>query len=230
MEKIPKTKVCITCEKQKPRKEFYNKRSAKDGKMPYCKVCDAERKRGHYKENTEKFREKNRRYYKKNAEKVQECVKRYRQKNTKKLQEYQRRYYQENTEKFREKNRRYQKENREKIRKYENKKRKENINYRLARQIRDHLRRAIKRGATKNSSSLKYLGCSICKLKKHLERQFHPGMTWDNWSKDGWHIDHIRPLASFDLTDEKQLRKACHYTNLQPMWAKENLKKGARVA
>jgi hypothetical protein len=48
-------------------------------------------------------------------------------------------------------------------------------------------------------------------------------MTWDNWTTDGWHIDHIKPLASsFDLTDRKQFLEACHYTNLQPLWAKDN--------
>jgi len=54
-------------------------------------------------------------------------------------------------------------------------------------------------------------------------------MTWDNWTLDGWHIDHIKPLASFDLTDRKQLLEACHYTNLQPLWAKDNLTKNDKI-
>jgi desulfoferrodoxin (superoxide reductase-like protein) len=54
-------------------------------------------------------------------------------------------------------------------------------------------------------------------------------MTWDNWTTDGWHIDHIKPLASFDLTDRKQLLEACHYTNLQPLWAKDNLIKSDKI-
>lgn len=64
---------------------------------------------------------------------------------------------------------------------------------------------------------------------KHLEAKFAPGMTWDNYGVDGWHIDHIMPLAAFDLTDEQQRQQACHYTNLQPLWAAENLAKGAKV-
>lgn len=60
----------------------------------------------------------------------------------------------------------------------------------------------------------------------HLERQFTPGMSWTNYGD--WHIDHIKPLASFDLTDRVQLLVACHFTNLQPLWAEENLKKGDR--
>jgi hypothetical protein len=54
-------------------------------------------------------------------------------------------------------------------------------------------------------------------------------MTWDNWAKHGWHIDHIRPLVSFDLTDESQLKEAMHYTNLQPLWAEDNHRKHAKI-
>ena len=78
--------------------------------------------------------------------------------------------------------------------------------------------------------------CSKCKIEKrvaelrdYLESKFQPGMTWDNWTTNGWHIDHIKPLASFDLTDREQFLRACHYTNLQPLWAIDNLKKGSKV-
>lgn len=80
------------------------------------------------------------------------------------------------------------------------------------------------------SSAVRDLGCSLPELIAHLERQFRPGMSWDNWGRKGWHIDHIKPLRSFDLTDPEQYRNACHYTNLQPLWARENIGKGARQA
>jgi hypothetical protein len=54
-------------------------------------------------------------------------------------------------------------------------------------------------------------------------------MTWDNYGQFGWHIDHIKPLSVFDLTDREQFLEACRYTNLQPMWWKENLSKGSKV-
>jgi hypothetical protein len=54
-------------------------------------------------------------------------------------------------------------------------------------------------------------------------------MTWENWAHRGWHLDHIRPLASFDLTDESQLKEAIHYTNLQPLWAEDNIRKHAKI-
>lgn len=73
------------------------------------------------------------------------------------------------------------------------------------------------------------LGCSYKKLMAHLEKQFKPGMTWDNYGFYGWHCDHLIPLSSFDLIKKEEQKKAFHYTNLQPLWAKENLTKHAKV-
>jgi hypothetical protein len=101
--------------------------------------------------------------------------------------------------------------------------------YRLASNLRRRLRDAVS-SSSRSGSAVRDLGCTIPELKAHLERQFQPGMTWDNWSPTVWHIDHKRPLASFDLTDREQFLKACHYTNLQPLWAEQNLAKGAREA
>lgn len=75
------------------------------------------------------------------------------------------------------------------------------------------------------------LSCSdrISIILSMLESKFQPDMNWDNWASDGWHIDHIKPLASFDLTDREQLLIACHYTNLQPLWAKDNIAKSDKI-
>lgn len=72
-----------------------------------------------------------------------------------------------------------------------------------------------------------FIGCSSAHLRQHLEAQFLPGMSWDN--RPDWHIDHIRPLSSFDLSDPEQFKAASHYTNLQPLWAIDNLRKGASM-
>jgi hypothetical protein len=82
------------------------------------------------------------------------------------------------------------------------------------------------KGIRATSCYQKLLGCSVDEFKAHLESLFQPGMTWDNHSKEGWHIDHIKPCASFDLTDPKQLAECFHYTNQRPLWAFDNLSKG----
>ena len=94
--------------------------------------------------------------------------------------------------------------------------------------LRSRLYNAINRNY-KNGSAVKDLGCSIDEFKIYLESKFSPGMTWENWSKFGWHIDHIVPLINFDLAEREQFLKACHYTNLQPLWWNENLTKVKRV-
>jgi len=100
-----------------------------------------------------------------------------------------------------------------------------NLRERLSRRINDALRRYIKEG--KRLDTFTYVGCSIAFLVKHIEKQFKDGMNWEN--RDKWHIDHIRPCASFDLTDTKQQLECFHYTNLQPLWAFDNMSKGAKI-
>jgi len=75
----------------------------------------------------------------------------------------------------------------------------------------------------KQNSALKYLGCSLEYFKKYLELKFKEGMSWPNHGIRGWHIDHIKPCAKFDLTKESEIKKCFHYTNMQPLWWRENL-------
>ena len=98
--------------------------------------------------------------------------------------------------------------------------------FRLARNLRRRFNHALK-GKVKSAKTMKLLGCSFLHLMDHLEKQFLPGMTWENQGK--WHIDHMMPCASFDLEDPEQQRQCCHYTNLQPMWGSENISKSDKV-
>lgn len=82
-------------------------------------------------------------------------------------------------------------------------------------------------GGTKSHRTHEYIGCSFKELRLHLEKKFRPGMTWENYGPV-WHVDHIRPCASFDLTDMEQQRACFHYSNLQPLFKEENIKKGAK--
>jgi|ERR1035438_4037726 hypothetical protein len=94
------------------------------------------------------------------------------------------------------------------------------LNFKLANRLRARLYK-ITKGLVKAGSAVKDLGCSIIELKEHLEQQFQKGMTWDNYGT--WHVDHIRAISKFDLTDRQQFLEACHYSNLQPLWAVENI-------
>jgi len=102
------------------------------------------------------------------------------------------------------------------------------IDFKLRGVLRARVRAAITRSSgAKSRKTTRLIGCSIERLRQHLEAQFTEGMTWDNYGE--WHIDHIKPCASFDLTDAEQQRECFNYTNLQPLWAKDNLSKGAKV-
>jgi len=105
-----------------------------------------------------------------------------------------------------------------------------NLNRRLSTCIRSRINKALKR-SHKYYSTTKYIGCSPCDLVKHLESKFVSGMSWNNYGKgpNKWNIDHIIPLASFDLSIREQFAAACSYINLQPLWEKDNIAKGSRL-
>jgi len=99
-----------------------------------------------------------------------------------------------------------------------------NLNYKLSHNLRIRVRLALQ-NKDKTKRTLELLGCSIDFLKQHLEAKFQPGMNWNNYGYYGWHVDHIRPCASFDLSKSEEQRKCFNYTNLQPLWAKDNFSK-----
>jgi hypothetical protein len=101
---------------------------------------------------------------------------------------------------------------------------------RIARALRSRLRDGLKAQLVeKRCSTIKDLGMSLDEFIVYFEKLFQPGMNWGNWSYDGWHIDHILPLSSFNLEDPEEQKKAVHYTNLQPLWARDNQSKGAKI-
>ncbi len=110
---------------------------------------------------------------------------------------------------------------------YRARKRKEDSLYRIINSLRCRLYNTIIK-EYKSQSTLELLGCSLEELKIYLESLFQEGMTWENYGKFGWHIDHIKPCAAFNLLDLEEQKKCFHYTNLQPLWWAENIRKGAK--
>lgn len=99
---------------------------------------------------------------------------------------------------------------------------------RLISNLRVRLWHALKRtNARRSNRTLALVGCSVAFLRTHLESQFKVGMSWDNYGE--WHVDHIRPCASFNLSDPIQQRICFHYSNLQPLWEQENHIKSAKL-
>jgi hypothetical protein len=117
----------------------------------------------------------------------------------------------------------YRKSHRREIQDHKNMKYHTDIDFRIKECLSSRLRHAV-RGHSKSASTMKLLGCSINELKQHLESQFIIDMNWDNYGE--WHVDHIKPCKLFDLTKEAEQRKCFHYSNLQPLWAEDNIKKG----
>jgi len=98
-----------------------------------------------------------------------------------------------------------------------------NIDFKISMNIRRRICHVLKDNY-KSKRTMELIGCSIEELKQHLESKFTFGMNWKNYGF-GWHVDHIRPCDSFDLSKEEEQEKCFHYTNLQPLWAAENFKK-----
>lgn len=203
--------------------------------------------KNYYIKNREKILKQNKNYWIKNREKYKEQAKKWYIKNSKVIKENQKFYYFICSKKILEKNRLRWKKNKEKYNlihkkwtlknkdymrnywnEYSKKRKKDDINYHLIHILRNRLSKFIKNKSV-NYSFIKLLGCSIDELKIHLEKQFKEGMNWGNYGFRGWHIDHVYPLSKANLTNENELKKVCHYTNLQPLWWKDNIVKGNKI-
>jgi hypothetical protein len=147
----------------------------------------------------------------------------YRLKNKERIRAQRREYYLRNRERLLSRARHYSKSHPE-VRRARRKIRALDPTFRMVVSFRARLYKAVKR---KTTGSFELLGCSAEALKIHLESLFSPGMSWENYGD--WHIDHRRPCASFDLSDPEQQKACFHFSNLQPLWKEDNLRKGAKT-
>lgn len=102
----------------------------------------------------------------------------------------------------------------------------EDPHFRIRQNLTNRINGALKGKTMKAETSMKLIGCTIQELKIHLESKFREGMAWENQGITGWHIDHVVPCNDFSLSDPEEQKRCFHYTNLQPLWWHENLKKG----
>ena len=179
----------------------------------------------HYQDNKTEIAIKRREYYKENKERIAKRHSEYYKANKAKIRARALIYRIENPEAVTKGKLAYSKANKDKITRYivdVYRKRPQN---KIAHNLRGRINRALK-GQTKSDTTSTLIGCSMVELKAYLQARFLEGMSWNNYGK--WHIDHIKPCASFDLSDPNQQAQCFYYTNLQPLWAKDNLSKGAR--
>jgi len=252
-------RTCTKCGLRLPLGEFGKSKNGPDGLNYWCKACvrlNAQRHRarlvetfgreGHlamrrqaYIENRETIQQKRKqrqellrehftkqalKWQSENRDKVKEIKKRHTEKNKPAILAYSRNYHATHKPQ----------------RNAHQKKRKAidpafKLRERLRSTFADKLRKAIQDSSGhaptgRKHSVMRLIACSLVELLAHLESQFQPGMSWENWGRGShcWHIDHIRPIASFNLFDAVDLAKCWHHTNLRPLWSIENLKKGAR--
>ena len=210
------TKTCSKCKEVKTVAEYYKANKNKSGINSQCKAC---------------ILLYTRKYRLKNKEQTRETCKKYKEKNRKKINARRMEYYYANKEKVVEQKKKYYNSNKKEVIKrvcaYHKNKLKTNPTYKLIHNLRRRAHLAIK-GNYKADTTKAMLGCTYEEARAHIEAQFTEGMSWDKMGRYGIHIDHIRPCASFDLTDPEQQRECFHYTNLQPLWAEDNLRKSDR--
>ena len=224
-------KLNITPEEMKVRKnkqglEFYhrNKEQVKLYKQKYRK------------ENSEKFKQQRHESYLRTKEHVLQKSKEDYIKNRERALAYAKSRHLEPgfkeskaaySRKWTAENKEYQ---RQKTNVYAKERRKTDKRYRLVLKLRSMIHHALRRqNAPKSQKTYELLGCNDETFKEYIQSKFTEGMSWENRGFRTWHIDHIIPINSFDLTDPEQQRKCFHYTNLQPLWWLDNLRKGDRL-
>jgi hypothetical protein len=219
-------KKCKICDKMLENSE-YNKYINSD----ICRKCLTKEKQ---KQSNELINEISKDFVKKELRKEElrkEKRHKYNLKNKKRISKHRKKYYAEHKEDIIKKGKEYRKQNKDAIREqhriYKKNKIHTDVYYKLKHNLRGRLH-ACMFGRSKSKSTLKLLGCSVKFLKQYLESKFQEGMTWENYGLMGWHIDHIIPCACFDLTKAEEQEKCFHYTNLQPLWAEDNLKKNKK--
>jgi len=229
-------KTCNKCLTLLPLNLFCSDKYKKDGLSTICRKCKKQYKH----ENREKILLKKREWNELNKEKINEQRKLNYSLNKERINKMRRECRRKNPEKYKlmmkaffEKNPHYHKDRHQRLREtllpkkrvYEKQRLSLDLNYKLKKNLRIRIAKAVTR---KNGSHVTDLGCTIEEFKKYLETLFYGEMSWDNYGVY-WCLDHIIPLSSFDLMQRDQFLKAAHYTNIQPLTFTHNSQKKDKV-
>lgn len=235
------TKVCKKCNELKNVNDFDKSSRSKDGYFYMCKSCKKEYSERHYSKNKESIKIRSAKYYKNNVENYRKNHNQYYQDNRDEILERTKLYQKNNREIYILRSREWALNNQDRVIENKNNFKDSHPNYHTEyisnRRKNDNLFRLImnvrrrlllylnSKNIKKNNKTFEIIGCTPEMIKEHLESQFTDGMNWENHGE--WHIDHKIPLSSAET--EEEVYELCHYTNLQPLWAKDNLKKGKKI-
>ena len=249
------TKKCSKCGEVKKLSDFRDDLRGDQQKRYRCIACDALYAKQYREKNKSKIQQRAKEYRENNKEKLltymkqwrgdsKDRIKTYREVNKEKISAEMRKYRQTHQEQLRNLNTEWLRKNPEKVQEYRKRawektgrdrqrrkqaaRRATDPTYKLKSLLSNRIRLALGRGS-KHSSTEQLLGLSAQGVREYLESLFLPGMTWCNHGIDGWHIDHIIPVCSFDLSKEAEQKRCFHYTNLQPLWAIDNLRKAGQL-
>jgi hypothetical protein len=224
-------KVCNECNLEKYINEYHKRQNGKYGRFAICKECRKKISQRKWANNENNIQEKHKDYVKNHKEQKLDTQKKYRENNKEKLSISRKIYYQKNKEKESRRVMEYYYNNKDYVVRrninYNKDKLNEDSFFKLKTYVRNRIKKFLTlKNITKKNKTFDIVGCLPEQLKEHIEKQFTEGMCWEKMGKY-IHIDHIIPLSS--AKTEEEILKLCHYTNLQPLWAEENLKKKDKI-
>lgn len=228
-------KKCSKCFIEYPlTTEFWNlAKHCSDGFHTQCKVCRNKYGEEYRKKNASKIKDSQKKCYEKYKHKRKQYRDEWRANNP----DYNKNYYISNIEKIKQTQKKWKSKNKSKIIENRNihkesrnerqrKKYNSNVEYKIKKIFHRRFHHFLKSNVSSRMEY--YIGCTLEELRLHIESLWLDGMSWENHSITGWHIDHIIPVNSFDYSNEKleeSLKKCWHYSNLQPLWSKDNIAK-----
>lgn len=211
---------CKICHKLLTIDKFKHfKRKGEEAIKPFCIKCSIE--------ENKKYKQYKKQYFLKNKERLIAKNKKYIENNKQKMLEYYKNYNISRIESAKQYRKEYYQKNKQIINKKVLEAKKKDLNKKIAHSLRNRIVKALN-GILKSEKTINLLGCTINQFRIHLEKQFTEQMNWQNYGSY-WHIDHIKPCASYNLKEEIQQKECFNYKNLRPLEAKENLKKGKKI-